>query len=157
MKYSFIDEVSQKSRSINIPEEYIARTRKSLGCSQKEACELYLSDEGYVTNETVRELTEKANAAGCNSAGRQPSVKARKPPERRPNYDKRWIINYITEALLSAEYNEEDPTYCDGDKKIGLPRPSDVEVVNRERIISFSLGDNDFEIMLTKKRKPKQF
>ena len=157
MKYSFIDSDSQKPRTINIPEEYIARTMRSLNCSQKEACELYLSDEGYVIDETVRELTEKAKSAGCGSAGRQSSVKKRKAPVRKPNYEKRWLIAYIVDMLQAAADQEDVPVYFAGDEKIELPRPSDIEITNQERMIAFSLGEDDYEIMLTKKRKPKKF
>ena len=131
MKYTFMNKEG-RPQQINIPEEYIARTRKSLNCSNKEAIELYLSDEGYIDNSTVQELTEKAKGQGHReSSGKKRTV------TRKPDLFKRAMIQNLYEYISS------------------LPDVRDCEVMNVERIVRFAAGDEEYEVTLSKKRKPK--
>lgn len=58
MEYTFIKDDNEIT--VDIPEDIISKHKRTLGCSTKEAIELYLFDEGYIDNEIVRELTNKA-------------------------------------------------------------------------------------------------
>ena len=121
-----------RPQQINIPEEYIARTRKSLNCSNKEAIELYLSDEGYIDNPIVQELTDKAKGQSHREAfGKKRTV------TRKPDVFKRAMIQNLYEYISS------------------LPDVRDCEVMNVERIVRFAAGDEEYEVTLSKKRKPK--
>lgn len=138
MKHTFIT-ADGREKTINIPDEELTQGRKE-GLSVKETIERYLSDEGYVVDPTVAELTKKAKANGMNTAGRaQGEKKPRKAPQRKPDYVKRMLIEGLSKYMSEA-YDEVE----------------NVEVTNIERMIAFSIGDDKYELTLSKKRKPKK-
>ena len=133
MKYTFITEAGTE-KTINIPDSVFVQGRKE-GLSQRDTIDRYLSDEGYIVDPVVAELTQKAkvNGAGVRAKGTE-----RKKPTRKPDETKRMLIaglsKYMTEAYAEVK---------------------DVEVTNIERVIAFQIGDDKFELTLSKKRKPK--
>lgn len=132
MKYTFITE-NGTEKTINIAEEVFTQGRKE-GLNNREIIERYLSDEGYILNPVVAELNEKAKASG---AGVRAKSGTRKKPTRKPDLVKRALIEMIAEQLASYD------------------KAKDVKVTNIERIISFAVGSDNYEITLSKKRKPK--
>lgn len=132
MKYTFTDEQG-KQQTVEIPEEIIRKHKRDLGLTTNGAIKLFLSDEGYISNTTVEELTAKATA---NSA------KARKP--RKPDYTKRTIIQEVVEALKGLGVETEDGIKIVADN---------VEATNIERIVAFTIGCDKYELTLSKKRK----
>lgn len=141
MKHTFT--YNGKEKTITIPDDVLTQGRKE-GLSVSDTIDRYLSDEGYVIDETVAALTDKAKANGVNGAGRVKGEtgKKRKAPVRKPDYTKRAIIEILADTV--REMRITDVT------------PHDVEVTNIERIVAFSLGDDKYEITLSKKRKPKK-
>lgn len=137
MKHTFIT-AEGKERTITIPDEVLAQGRRER-LSVSETIERFLSDEGYIVDPVVEELTAKAKANGMNTAGRAAGEKKpRKAPQRKPDETKR--------ALIAALYEFVD-SYAGADN---------VQVTNIERMIAFSIGDDKYEITLSKKRKPKK-
>ena len=128
MKYTFTN-AEGRQQTVTIPDEDIARSKKAYGLSNKEAIDMWLSDEGYVVDPTVRELTEKAKANGAK-------VGAKRKVARKQDPIKREIIaslfDYIQDHFKGFD---------------------NVTVRNPERIISFTLGSDTYEITLSKKRK----
>lgn len=135
MKYTFTN-IDGTQKTVNISEDVLAQGRRE-GLSARETIDRFLSDEGYIVDPTVRELTEKAKSNGINNAGKVSSGK-RKAPTRKPDLVKRMLIEglskYMTEAYAEVK---------------------NVQVTNIERIIAFSIGDDNYELTLSKKRKPK--
>lgn len=141
MKHTFIT-ADGREKTINIPDEELTQGRKE-GLSVKETIERYLSDEGYVIDPTVEELTKKAKANGMNTAGRaQGEKKPRKAPQRKPDYTKRAIVEILADVIKEMD--------------ISGVTPHDVEVTNIERMIAFAIGEDKYELTLSKKRKPKK-
>lgn len=141
MKHTFIM-ADGNTKTVNIPDEVLAQGRKER-LSVKETIDRYLSDEGYIVDPMVAELTDKAKAAGVNGAGRQQGEKKkRKAPVRKPDYTKRAIIEILADVVKDMEITDLTP--------------HDVEVTNIERMIAFSIGEDKYEITLSKKRKPKK-
>jgi len=132
MKYTFTTE-NNTQKTIIIPDEVFTQGRKE-GLTNRETIERYLSDEGYIVNPVVTELTEKAKMNKTGAAARSGK---RKAPTRKPDETKRSLI-----AGLYAFINELEGTH-------------DVEVTNIERIVAFQIGDDKYELTLSKKRKPK--
>lgn len=134
MKYIFID-TSDIERTIEVPQEYIDRTRRSLNCSVAEACDLYVYDEGYAENEAANELNAKAG-----------TQKKRKGPKRKEDPIKRALINYLQDTLAH-------------DVKIAVDSldhyPTNVTITNPERIVQFKIDDDIYELTLSRKRKTK--
>lgn len=135
MKYTFTT-ADGGEKTINIADSVLAQGKRE-GLSVRDTINRYLSDEGYIIDPTVAELTNKAKANGVNNAGKTSSGK-RKPPTRKPDLVKRMLIEGLAKYMAEA-YDEV----------------KNVEVTNIERIIAFSIGDDKYEITLSKKRKPK--
>lgn len=133
MKYTFINEQG-KQQTVTIPDEYIKTNCRNLGLTNKEAILMYLSDEGYISNDTIDELTAKAKSNKVGAVGER---KARKAPTRKPDEIKRAMIAALAEFVQS----QDNVKSC--------------EVTNIERVIAFSIADDNYELVLQKKRKPK--
>lgn len=135
MKYTFTN-IDGHEKTVNIGEDVLAQGKRE-GLSTRETIDRFLSDEGYIIDPTVRELTEKAKSNGINNAGKVSSGK-RKAPTRKPDLVKRMLIEGLSKYMSEA-YAEV----------------KNVQVTNIERIIAFSIGDDNYELTLSKKRKPK--
>lgn len=145
MKHTFVA-ADGEEKTIKIPDEVLLQARKE-GLNVKQAIERFLSDEGYIVDPTVAELTAKAKANKINGAGRQTQEgqkKKRKAPTRKPDQTKRDLINELNNFLSSLGHNENS-----------LNMIHDIEVTNIERVIAFSIGEDKYELTLSKKRKPK--
>lgn len=136
MKYTFTTE-NGAQKTINIADEVFVQGRKE-GLTNREIIDRYLSDEGYIVDPTVAELTEKAKA---NGTGLKARTGKRKAPTRKPDEVKRLLIQLLKDALYETVVEEFTI--------------SDIEVTNIERIIAFRIGDDNYELTLSKKRKPK--
>lgn len=135
MRYT-IHEGPNAGKRINIPDAVIEQgLREDL--TRAETIERYLSDEGFLENAVVAELTQKAkdNKAVNHDAGAKPK---RKAPTRKPDEVKRAIVAAI------AEFVE------------GIEGVDNVNITNVERMIAFAYAGDNFEVTLTKKRKPKE-
>lgn len=135
MKYTFTN-IDGTQKTVNISEDVLTQGKRE-GLSTRETIDRFLSDEGYIVDPTVRELTEKAKSNGINNAGKVSSGK-RKAPTRKPDLVKRMLIERLSKYMAEA-YAEV----------------KNVQVTNIERIIAFSIGDDNYELTLSKKRKPK--
>ena len=135
MKYTFTN-IDGHEKTVNIGEDVLAQGKRE-GLSTRETIDRFLSDEGYIVDPTVRELTEKAKSNGINNAGKVSSGK-RKAPTRKPDLVKRMLIEGLSKYMSEA-YAEV----------------KNIQVTNIERIIAFSIGDDNYELTLSKKRKPK--
>ena len=91
---------------------------------------MWLVDEGYLTDPVVEELTAKAKANGVGAG-----AKKKRTVRRKEDPIKREIIASLFDYI--QEY-------------AGVENAA---VRNPERIISFSLGHDTYEITLSKKRK----
>lgn len=128
MKYTFADK-DGKQRTVNIPDDDIKRAKSAYGLSNKEAIDMWLVDEGYLTDPTVEELNAKAKANGVKGGSKKRTVRRKEDPVKRALIAS--LFDYIQEYA-----GVEDAT-----------------IRNPERIISFSLGHDTYEITLSKKRK----
>ena len=128
MKYTFADK-DGKQRTVNIPDDDIKRAKSAYGLSNKEAIDMWLVDEGYLENPVVEELNAKAKANGVGAGTKKRTVRRKEDPVKR--------------ALIASLFD------C-------IQEYAGVEcatVRNPERIISFTLGNDTYEITLSKKRK----
>lgn len=128
MKYTFADK-DGKQRTVNIPDDDIKRAKSAYGLSNKEAIDMWLVDEGYLTDPTVEELTAKAKVNGPRVETKKRTVRRKEDPVKR--------------ALIASLF--DFITLYDGVEVS--------QIVNPERIVSFTIGDDTYEITLSKKRK----
>ena len=98
---------SLNGKNIYIPDTEINKSVQILKISKDEAVQMWLEDEGYVTNSTVEELTAKAKINKVNHEARasKPSKTVKK--ERKPDEEKENIIKIITNCLKDAGFDAE--------------------------------------------------
>ena len=115
---------------------------RKLGMTEEEIADIVKSDEAIDKGEKLFELTaeqEKASKQARNSGTRKaPTVykldNADGKRSRKENPTKAGIIQYLFECLKDYD---------------------NVVITNKERQISFSCDDNNFELTLVQKRNPK--
>lgn len=144
MKYTFVDPETKAQKTVTIPEEYLRKNKANLHLTTQEAILMYLSDEGIITNKVVEELTAKAKE---NKVGVGAERKKRKAPKRKEDPIKRAVIADLFDFLSEGNV-DEDLVF---DNKV-----ENVNVMNPERIIGFTIGTDKYELTLTKKRPPKK-
>jgi hypothetical protein len=134
MTYNF------NGKNIRIPDAEINKSIKVLGLSQMEAIQMWLEDEGYLTNEVVEELTAKAkeNKIKHEAKAVNSEKKVRKPREKKENLTKKQIIAAIREGL---------DTY--------MPGISRLEVTNDEKYIEIDVDGKKFTVNLVQHRAKK--
>lgn len=127
-----------KEKRHYVTEQEIAEVMEKNKCSRDEA-EFYFidkyeeaifPDEYDKADEVIANL--KANLKNANVYDN--SKGKRKAPERKPDEDKRFLINLIAEKLAND---------------------IDLNVVNIEREITFTYNDFEYSLVLTKHRKGK--
>ena len=128
-------------RKIKIPDTDIERSMKVLGITKDEAIQVWLEDEGYLENEEQEELEEKAKKNRITATIHQassidPKKKTQKERVRKEDPTKELIIAKTAEFL--KDYAEN------------------VKITNIGKLISFKIGEDDYEFNLIRKRKPKK-
>ena len=127
-------------KNYEIPNKEIDSLMDKLDISLEEACELYLSDHELVENETVEELTKKAqkNRVTNTIHSAKGEKKDRKPREKKENPLKKQIIKEIFYGLARNLLDSD----C-------------IVVRNDEKYIDFTIDNRDFTVNLVEHRKKK--
>lgn len=124
-------------------EKWIKSTMKALDLTREEAIEMWMDDhdidQGKAKDFDLDPEKQKI-VKEMTKAGGKARAKETKPRERKPNDEKRTIIQDLNDFLVN---NCQD--------YINL-----VEIVNIEREITFKIGENDYSLTLTCHRKPKK-
>ena len=124
-------------------EKWIKSTMKALDLTREEAIEMWMDDhdidQGKAKDFDLDPEKQKV-VKEMTKAGGKARAKETKPRERKPNDEKRTIIQDLNDFLVN---NCQD--------YINL-----VEIVNIEREITFKIGENDYSLTLTCHRKPKK-
>ena len=130
MKYTLPKSYANAGLQVNIPDSTLKEYRSELG-STKAAVDKWLYENGHMAKTEYEALNETSQA--------------KKPVKRefKVDQEKSEIINFIYERL--QEYEDED----------GAAVLSEVEIMNRNRLISFSLGNDKYELTLVRKKQPK--
>lgn len=124
-------------------EKWIKSTMKALDLTREEAIEMWMDDhdidQGKAKDFDLDPEKQKV-VKEMTKAGGKARAKETKPRERKPNDEKREIIQDLNDFLVN---NCQD--------YINL-----VEIVNVEREITFKIGENAYSLTLTCHRKPKK-
>lgn len=130
----------------NKNETQIEKLMRVLDINQQEAEELIQFDNGEIENEEVDALSKKAKAVAKEMSQVSRAPKEEKPKmagvttqtrKKKEDPIKQQIISAVAEALEQVE---------------GLEH---LDITNIEKTILFSIGDENFEIDLKKKRAKK--
>ena len=122
-------------KSLKIPDEIIEKSMKVLELSKDEAIQMYLEDEGYLENETVTQLTEKAKINKISHDAKAMTPRKTTKRERKPDEEKEKLIEILANYLKNEGF--------------------DVEITNKSKIIEFNVGENHYKLDLIKQRPPK--
>lgn len=117
---------------------------RKLGLTEEEIAEVLADDKKVDRGEKLWELTDeqkkvaKAMTVSDTKTKKAPTVyKFEKKTNRKENTTKSAIIAEIANFLTEKGYDL-------------------VEITNKERQIAFKVGENDYELTLVQKRKPKK-
>ena len=124
-------------------EKWIKSTMKALDLTREEAIEMWMDDhdidQGKAKDFDLDPEKQKV-VKEMTKAGGKARAKETKPRERKPNDEKRTIIQDLNDFLVNS---------CQD--YINL-----VEIVNVERELTFKIGENAYSLTLTCHRKPKK-
>ena len=135
MKYEFNGKV------LNIPDEEIKLAMKNLDCTEDEAIEMWLEDEGYIDNPEQLELCKKAKenritATIHEAHGAKTEKKQSKPRTVKISDEKQSLF---AEILANLKENHEN-----------------VEILKENKLIQVKINEKVFKIDLIEQRKPKK-
>lgn len=128
----------ESGKTVTIPNDDIERSMKMLKISKDEAIKVWLEDEGYLINEEQEALTKKAKENRITATiheARTYTKKTQKERVRKENPTKAMVIAEIAAIL---------PKFAEN-----------IQILNENKLISFTIGEDTFEIDLRQKRKPK--
>ena len=129
-----------KYKNHNVPDNEIDKLMDALDISMAEACEMWLSDHDVIENETVKELTEKAqkNRITATIHKAKGEKKERKAREKKENPLKKEIIQAIWSGISEKYYNN-----------------GTISIRNDEKYIDFTIGNREFTVNLVEHRPKK--
>jgi hypothetical protein len=125
-------------------EAQVAKLMKTLGCTREEAIDIIQADSDIDHGKRVSfDLSVEDEKRAKKYANCDTHKRVKKTVERKPDEEKEAIVAEIAEFF---------------DKKSSFPTEN-VEIINKNRQIRFSIGENWYEITLVKKNlnkfKPK--
>ena len=137
MKYTY------KGKVYNVNDNDIDNLMEKLDISLSEACEMWLSDKDMIKDETVEELTAKAQKNRITSTIHKAKgeKKERKAREKKENPLKQEIINSLFYFLSDK-----------GNINFTI---NEITISNKEKYIDFISNDRSFTINLVEHRKAK--
>ena len=139
VKGNAIEVTLDDGRVVKVAAKYIQRMVDNLEIDEEEAILTWLEDEEYLTNDEQEELTEQAkenkSVKIIDAKAEKPEKKTQKERTRKENPTKEMVIAKIAEML---------PEFAEN-----------VVIENKGKLITFTIGEDEFKIDLVQKRKPK--
>ena len=129
MKYTLPKSYANAGTQVNIPEATLKQYRAELG-STKAAVDRWLYENGYMEKVEYDAMTAEK------------PVQPRKREFKIDN-EKAEIINFIYDRC--GEYEDTD----------GNAILNNIEIINPNRTITFSIGNNKYELTLVRKKQSK--
>lgn len=131
------------NKNVNIPDAEIKKLQTALELSEEEAIQTWLSDNDYISDETVEELSEKAkknriSATIHEAKAENKAKKERKPREKKENPLKRQIIDAIFAGLSE-----------------NLLENAVIDIKNDEKYIDLTINGIEFTVNLVQHRVKK--
>lgn len=124
-------------RVVKVAAKYIQRMVQKLEIDEEEAILTWLEDEEYLINEEQEELNK---ATKGTRVGKVVGAKANKPKTQKERVKK----ENPTKEMIIAEIAKVLPNFAEN-----------IVVENAGKLITFSIGEDEFKLDLVQKRKPK--
>lgn len=125
--------------------EQIARIMSGLKCSYEEALEVHLCDKAIDKGERMDFDLTKEQEKEVQKMIKHETMSGTRTFEKRPKQPKEKKINEPKKAFI-----EDLVAWLGESEDYG-----NIEVVNAERQVKFTIGEDTFELTLVQKRKPK--
>ena len=140
-KGSVIDIILDDDRVVKVSTKYIDNMVQNLDIDKEEAILTWLEDEEYLINDEQEELVAKAKEnRTLASLHRNKDNKPKQKTQR-----ERVVKENPTKEMIIAEIAKLLPNFAEN-----------VVVENKGKLITFTIGDNDYKIDLVQKRKKKE-
>lgn len=136
-----IDIVLDNDKVVKVATDFINKMMTNLDIDKEEALLTWLEDEEYLVNDEQEELTNQAKAnksvkiIDAKAKEAKPEKKTQKERVRKENPTKEMIISEIAKLL---------PNFAEN-----------VNIENAGKLITFTIGEDEFKIDLVQKRKKK--
>lgn len=129
-------------------EREIAQQMKAEGCSREFAEATWMENQEELDCAELDKLDKEAKKNGATKvvATSEDKPKQKRAP-RKPNEEKRALIEALTSALESFHHRDEEEV---------ASQVEGVEIVNPEREISFKVGEHEYSLTMTQHRKKKE-
>ena len=140
IKGNVIEITMDNDKVVKVGKVYIDRCVEKLSIDMEDALLTWLEDEGYIENPDQEELCNlakenKSHKVVNAKVEKEPTKKTQKERTKKDNPTKEMIIQEIAKIL---------PQFA-----------TDVNIENAGKIITFTVGNDNFKLDLTQKRKPK--
>lgn len=127
-------------------EREIAMMMEKDGYSREFAEATWMENQEELDCAELDKMDKEAKANGATKVVAVTEKPKQKRAPRKPNEEKRALVNAIYHALCGFHHGDED------DPASAVER---VEFVNPEREVSFKVGENEYSLTLTCHRKKK--
>ena len=132
-----IDITLDNDKVVKCSTEWAEKSVKALDTDLDDVLLMFLEDNNYLVNEEQEELDQQAKGKVKVVAKQdKPRKKTQKERVAKPNPTKELIIKTIASALEKLDTN-------------------DLEIVNKSKIITFTMSNEQFKVDLTQKRRKK--
>lgn len=122
---------------VKVSTEWVKKSMKALNTDIEDVLLMHLEDNGYLENEELEELDNKAKKQVKNVV-KSSTERKKTTRERKPNEDKISIIALINKFL------EENKDF------------SNINVENASKIVTFTYNNKEFKLDLVEKRVKKE-
>lgn len=140
-KGSYIEVILENEKTVKVSSKYINRMVENLDIDIEEAILTWLEDEEYLTNDEQNELTLQAKE---NKSIKVIDAKNEKLLEKKTQKERVRKENPTKEKVI-AEIANLLPQFAEN-----------IVIENKGKIITFSIGEDEFKLDLIQKRKPKK-
>lgn len=127
-------------RNVRIPDEEINKFIANHGITKDEAIQMWLEDEGYLENEEQEALCQKAKENRITATIHEASAKDPKKKTQRERVKK----EDPTKEMIIVEIAKMLPQFAEN-----------VKIENAGKLITFSIGADNFKIDLIRTRNKK--
>lgn len=141
MKFNLNDyDRDMENKIITIPDEELTKLMTTLDIDKSEAIEIWLTDEGYISNEEQDALDKKAKDNRITATihqAKSETAREKRKVERKEDPDKENLISWLAQ-FLNDNVSVEN-----------------LKVTNIGKLIEFEYLGNAYKLDLVKRRKPK--
>jgi hypothetical protein len=135
---SVIEMTLDNEKVVKVSTKYIYNMIENLDIDMEDALLTWLEDEGYLDNEEQLELCELAKENKSNK------IVGAKTTEKKKTQKERVKKENPTKEMIIAEIAKILPNFA-----------TNIIVENAGKLITFSIGNDDFKLDLVQKRKKK--